>query len=201
VATLLGQWGVNINRLETTLKDEHGSVVDFLLEFTDDRRMQSALEELAALDGVTVDRISRYPWGGGLRYDLEVMHRMFCSELPPEQVFATSAPLLCDGRWSLLVNIRTFRVVLRTALAPEVAPADLTALAPLDRTHTGRLSAAPGLHDSGIPVAVIALTADQALLIGRPDGPEFAASELARLDHLAAAASGSCPSTLGGAGA
>ena len=64
VATLLGQWGVNINRLQTTLKDEHGSVIDFLLGLPDDLSMQPALEEIAALDGVTVLRINRYRWGG-----------------------------------------------------------------------------------------------------------------------------------------
>jgi hypothetical protein len=199
VATLLGRWDVNINRLETAGKDQHASVVDFLLEFPDDLRRQSALEELAALEGVTLEWVHSYPYGGGLRYDLEVMQRMFCSDTPPAQVIATSAPLLCGAGWALLLDTSSSQIVMRTPGAPEVEPGDLTGLGPFNETHASHFRTAPD-DECSTPVAVIALPAHQALLVGRPDGPEFAASELARLDYLSRAASGSCPSALGGSG-
>lgn len=197
MATVLGRWAVNIDRLETALKDETGSVVDFLLEFPDDLRIEPATEEIAALDGVTLQLVTRYPLGGGLRYDLELMERMLSSDLPPAHVLATSAPLLCAACWALLLDASTVEVVLGTPLAPDLERDDLAAFAPYDRSHTGQLLAGPGAGGS-TAVAVIALPPDQALVIGRSDGPPFTASELARLDYLASAASGRCASALEG---
>ena len=157
--------------------------------------MQSALREIAALDGVTVQGISSYPSGGGLRYDLEVLQRMLGSDLPPAQVLAASAPLLCGARWALLVDASSFGVILRTPLAPTLRRADLAGLAPLDSSHPGQLPAGPGDGDCSTQVAVIAVPTHQALVIGRPDGPPFANSELARLNYLAGAASACCTST------
>jgi hypothetical protein len=200
VATVLGRWEVNIDRLETALKDDAGSVVDFLLEFPDDRPIQPASEEIAALDGVSVQLLTRYPLGRGLRYDLDLMQRMISSDLPPAHVFTSSAPLLCAACWALLVDAATLEVVLRTPLAPDLDRVDLAGLAPFDRSHPGQLRADPAAGSS-TEVAVIALPPDQALVIGRSGGPQFTASELTRLDYLARAASGGCGSALGAAGA
>src|SRR4051794_16610145 len=86
VATLLGRRGVDIVRVQTAGKDGHGSVVDFLLEFPHDLPVQPVLDDIAALDGVTVEQISSYRWGGGLGYDLAVLEHMRSGHLPPAHV-------------------------------------------------------------------------------------------------------------------
>ena len=184
VATLLGQWEVDIARVQTALKDEHGSVVDFLLELPDGLPSQPFWDAIATLDGVTIQRISTYRWGGGLRYDLEVMQRMRCSDLAPAHVLATSAPLLVDARWSLLLDTSTLDISFRTPLTPELTLAELAGLAPFDASHTAQVRG--GGDRPATFVAVISLPSDQTLVVGRPDGPPFVASELARLSYLAA---------------
>jgi hypothetical protein len=182
VATLLGRWKVDISRVQTARKDERGSVVDFLLELPHVLPVQLVVEDIAALDGVTVQHMSSYRWGGGLGYDLAVLEHMLASDLPPAHVLVISAPLLLDARWALLLDTSTLDVALRTPFAPEVERADLARLAPFDATHVAQLPGGPG--GATTPVAVVALPGDQALVTGRPDGPQFAASELARLSYL-----------------
>ena len=125
VATLLGRWKVDITRVQTALKDERGSVVDFLVELPRALPVQPLVEEIAALDGVTVQRMTSYRWGGGLGYDLAVMEHMLASDLPPAHVLVISAPLLVGARWALLLNASTLAVALRTPFAPEVGRAAL----------------------------------------------------------------------------
>lgn len=190
VATLLGRAGVNIARLQVRARDERGSVLDFLLDFPHDSVVELAVAELDRLEGVRVESVTRYPTGGSLHYDLEVIQRMTSGEPRPEQVLATAAPLLCQAQWALLVDLRNSRVRFRTPLAPDVTRDDLARLAPLDSTHASEL---PGCGDAEdpTPCATVPLPPHTALVIGRPAGPPFAPSELARLAYLAAAA-GNC---------
>ena len=185
VATLLGRWKVDIARVQTADKDEHGSVVDFLLELPHTLPVQPVLDEIAALDGVTIEQMTSYRWGGGLGYDLAVLEQMLSSDLRPAHVLVISAPLLLDARWALLLDTSTLDVTLRTPFTPELERADLARLAPFDTSHTAQICRGPG--GAQTPAAVVALPADQALVTGRPDGPPFAASELSRLSYLAAA--------------
>jgi hypothetical protein len=185
VASLLGRRKVDITRVQTAVKDEHGSVVDFLLELPHGLAVQPVLDEIAALEGVTVQRMTSYRWGGGLGYDLAVLEQMLSSDLPPAHVLVISAPLLLDARWALLLDTSTLEVTLRTPFAPTVERTDLARLAPFDASHAAQLSGGPGTATT--PVAVVSLPAQQALVTGRPDGPPFAASELSRLSYLAAA--------------
>jgi hypothetical protein len=136
VATLLGNVGVNISRLQTVVTDEGGAVVNFLLDVADDFLPGMILEELGWLDGVTAEGISTYPAGGGLHYDLQVVERMSRGSVPPAQMLSTAAPLLCGARWALLVDRRNFRVLFRTAAAPELRRAELTRLASFTGTPT-----------------------------------------------------------------
>jgi hypothetical protein len=194
VATLLGSVGVNISRLQTVVTDERGAVVDFLLEVADDFSPGVILEELGRLDGVTAEGISPYPAGGGLHYDLQVVERMRRGSVPPAQVLATAAPLLCGARWALVVDCRNFRVLFRTAAAPELRRAELTRLASFTGTPTSELVAEAGGGEDRVAVATVPLPPDSVLLIGRPAGSPFTPSELARLSYLAAVASGTCSS-------
>jgi hypothetical protein len=114
--------------------------------------------------------------------------------VPPAQVLATAAPLLCGARWALPVDRRNFRVLFRTAAAPELRRAELTRFASFTGTPTSELAAEAGSGEDRGAVATIPLPPDSVLLIGRPAGSPFTPSELARLSYLAAVASGTCSS-------
>lgn len=187
VATRLGEAGVNISRLQVRLRDEHGAVVDFLLELPDDRGVQEVVRGLDALDEVRVQWVDHYPSGGGLHHDLDVIERMGAGGSSPEQVLVTAAPLLCGATWALLLDEPGRQVRFRTALAPETTPPTFAELGPVD---TPRALELPG--DAPTAVAVVPLPPHGVLVVGRADGASFGPAELARLEYLAAARG--CPS-------
>ena len=187
VATCLGEAGANISRLQVRTRDEHGALVDFLVELLDDAGLQRVVRGLDALEDVRVQWVDPYPSGGGLHYDLEVLERMSSGAGTAEQVLVTAAPLLCQAAWALLLDETGRHVRFRTALAPDPTADELAALRPSDGAQT---LTQPG--DLGAVVAVVPLPPDATLVVGRPDGPAFTAAELARLEYLAAARG--CPS-------
>ena len=214
VATLLGHAGANISRLQVRVKDERGAVVDFLLDAPDDPDgdplVDLAVEELDRLADVVVEEVTHYPAGGGLHYDLEVIERMRSGTGDPARVLATAAPLLCQAEWAAVVDVPRCTVEFQTSLAPALGRGELAHLAPYDSTHTSVLGSGP---QGRVAVATIPLPATRALVIGRTNGPDFAAAELARLTYLAATSAsrvtgtsgpdegcGSHPGTLGGPG-
>lgn len=178
VATRLGEAGVNISRLQVRLRDEHGALVDFLVEQPGDEGLPEVVRGLDALDEVRVQWADRYPSGGGLHHDLEVIERMGAAASAPEQVLVTAAPLLCQAAWALWVDADR-RVRFATPLAPELTADDLRALDPLDATHPVEL---PGV---GAGAAVVPLPQGGALVVARPESPDFTPAELARLEYLA----------------
>jgi hypothetical protein len=186
VASCLGVAGVNINRLQT---HRAGStvVLELLLDLDCGKSLEAVLADCRALDGVEVEQVDAYPSGGSLHHDLEVIDRMTCAEAPA-RLLTTAAPLLCEAQWAALLGSGPPLVEFRTALAPDLTESDLSQLGDLRTTHGLELEHASCSTTGRLSLAVVVLPPSEALLIGRPGGPEFSAAELARLDYLAGVA-------------
>jgi hypothetical protein len=192
IATCLGQAGVNINRLQTHSKDERAVVLDLLLDLPPGQSMDEVVARCRALDGVQVERVDSYPAGADLHQDLEVVQRLtLCEAADRSRVLAAAAPLLCAASWAVLLDRSDLGVRFATPLAPRLRPEQLRGLGPLDVTRAvppAQSGADPVTPSGGL--AVVALSPEEILLIGRTEGFGFTAAELARLDHLAALATG-----------
>jgi hypothetical protein len=183
VANCLGRSGVNINRLQTH-RAGNAVVLELLLDLDCGKSLEAVLTDCRSLDGVLVEQVDRYPSGGSLHHDLEVIDRMTCAEAPA-RLLTTAAPLLCEAQWAALVDCGRRLVEFRTALAPDLTEADLSKLGDLQTTHAIELDQTPCSTTSRLSLALVALPPSEALLIGRSGGSEFSAAELARLDYLA----------------
>jgi hypothetical protein len=183
VASCLGAAGVNINRLQTH-RTGTTAVLELLLDLDCDKSLEEVLDECRSLDGVRVEQVHPYPSGGSLHHDLEVIDRMMCAEAPA-RLLTTAAPLLCEAQWAVLVACDPPRVRFRTAFAPDLGEADLARLGDLRTTHATVLEPPSCRTPGPLSLASVALPPEEAVLIGRPGGPEFSAAELARLDYLA----------------
>jgi hypothetical protein len=196
LATRLGEAGVDISRLQTRRKDEHHVVLDLLLDVPTGQPLELVLQRCRGLDGVDVEQVVPYPAGADLHQDLELVQRLERSDraLAP-QVLATAAPLLCGGTWATLVDLPD-RVTFRTPRAPSLQPADLAPLAGLTGTCAVELREGCPVGSGPVQLAVVTLAGERALLVARSGRRPFGAAELARLDHLAAVATGTATAPL-----
>ncbi|GAE79284.1 hypothetical protein JCM18920_841 [Cutibacterium acnes JCM 18920] len=103
------------------------------------------------------------------------------------EILCGAVPVVFHTQWAALFDVDE-QVIISTALAPEFTAEGIARLAPMDRTHTAELEAdwMPGWGDTII--AVVPLSQGRRLVVGRQGGPGFLASELNRLQHMAALA-------------
>jgi hypothetical protein len=185
VATLLGRLEVDINRLEIRAKNAQSSVVDFLLDLPRDRQPESVLDGCRRLKGVSIERFSSYPAGGGIQYDLEIMQRMASDPADAAKILVEAAPLVCEADWAVLLHASDLTTEFATTLAPELHPDRLELFRPFHEHHAVELTAGWMPGQIRTAAAVIAMPQDHLMAVGRIDGPAFTDSELARLGYLA----------------
>lgn len=193
VATRLGEAGVDINRLQTHVKDERDVVLDLLLDVPAHQSIEAVLAHCQALAGVRVEGVISYPAGADLHQDLELVQQLDrCTPDAAPEVLAAAAPLLCGGTWALLLQPGDRTVTFRTSRAPALSASDLAALGDLGTTHAVALP--PGCPvDVATQLAVVAMAPRGTLVVARTGEDRFSPAELARLDHLAGVAAGSRP--------
>lgn len=186
LATALGGAGADIEAIEIVERRQDGRVVDDVLLELPPRLMPDALITAChALDQVKVHWISRYNAGANLSLDLEAVEKFTAD---PEHAIAQLVEVMpstfrtdwamalhrVDGEAAVMAKSATAPKLvpdaagwlgIRTAkVVPEVAAWDSTVLA---------VSPAKDRHGRRFVVVV-----------GRHGGPEFLASEVARLGHM-----------------
>jgi len=186
VATALGAAGADIEAIEIVERRADGTVVDdVLLQLPPSVMPDGLVTACHAVDGVEVEWISRYAAGASLTMDLETVEA-FTAE--PSQAIARMIDLLPT----------TFRSDWAVAVcagdgAPDLLAASATApeLVPEARDWLGIDAAQPltavSQWESTVLVGAPAKTRDgQAcvVVLGRHGGPEYLASEVARLSHI-----------------
>ncbi|WP_114559255.1 ACT domain-containing protein [Desertihabitans aurantiacus] len=184
IASAVGTVGADIRSIQIVGKEHGQAIDDFTLTLPNGAMPDNLVSACTAIEGVRVLWFSRYPEGGSLQSDIEALERMQRHPDQAAQLLTESAPLVFHGHWALLVDGRAGEVVFGTDMAPELTPEGMRALGLLEEMHTVELPS-DWLPSWGETTAAVAPVGDGlSIVVGRQGGPEFLASELARLKHL-----------------
>jgi hypothetical protein len=176
LATAIGASGGDIDAIQIVEALPDGSAIDdVLLNMVPGAMPDSVVSACNALDGVKVLWISRYAVGGNLSLDLEAVESI---TLHPEEAVAQLVailPLTFRADWAAVLGRAgdDVQMIERTESAPEALPWPEDGA---DWVETG---------DDQMLTVCCALDEERLVVLGRRGGPEFLASEMARLQHLA----------------
>lgn len=189
VASAVGTIGADIHAVEIVAKQQDGIVIDdFMLTLPDGAMPDNVVSACREIEGVRVLWLSRYPEGGGLESDIELLERMSRDAEHAAMILTDSAPTVFHGHWAALINTEHHTPLMTSAMAPEFDAPTLAAFGDFTDAHTVEL-ADGWLRDWGeVTAAVAPVGASHAVILGRQGGPAFLTSEVARLRHLAAIA-------------
>lgn len=177
VATAIGESGGDIEAIEIVEKNDGLAVDDVLLDIAPGTMPDSVVSACSALDGVRVLWISRYPAGGNLFLDLEVVEMLTEDPSSAMERVVDLLPVSFRVDWAARIRREgpqgnnTARIIQASDAAPGTLPW-------VEITGPTRL---PG---DDIYVECAAPLGDDVVVLGRRGGPEFLDSEVARLGHL-----------------
>jgi len=186
LATALGGAGADIEAIEIVERRSDGKVVDdVLLELPPQVMPDALITACHQLEGVTVAWISRYNAGANLSMDLEAVERFTEDPTTAIAELVDVIPETFRTDWAMAldrVDGQT-HVVASSSTAPKlVAEAGewlglrkAKILREVPEWDSTVLAASPARDRKGHPLVVV---------VGRHGGPEFLASEVARLGHM-----------------
>lgn len=186
LASAIGTAGADIEALEIIDKRADGTAVDdILVRMPPGMLPDGVVSSVHGLDGVRVLWINRYPAGGQLFLDLEVVEQLTAHKAEAVDRLVGMLPGAFRVDWA--AKLQRYDGVGHVVLATETAPAEI-GWHELDEP-----SRLPGEDEitlcCGVPVSD-----DVLIVVGRDGGPPFLDSELARIGHLVALASSMSPS-------
>lgn len=211
VATALGTVDADIFAVEIVEKLDDIVIDDFMISLPPGERAEVLVSACAGIDGVEVLWVSHYPESWSLQPDVDLLDKMAEDPTSAESMLCQNAPEVFHAEWALIVERATGDIVERTDLAPApsqqevdqngqriirttltstmIAEAMMTLMPILD-AGSGEVPSGwlPGWDDTLVASAPIR-RGSHFIVLGRHGGPEFLASELARLKYLAALAS------------
>lgn len=187
VATALGEAGADIVSLDVVERGPDGAVDDLLVTLAPGGLADSLITAARQVPGVLVESLRPYHGGQELHRDLELVDALAADPSAGQTLLVQQAPGVFRAGWALLLETGP-AVLAASAGAPDVAGLALPWL-PLDRAR--RVDPSEGW----VPERWLALGTElaaapfggpeRAVLLGRPGGPRFRASEVLRLRHLA----------------
>ena len=187
VATALGSCGADILSLDVVERGPDGAVDDLVVALPAGGLADALITSAQSVPGVVVESLRPYHGGSDLHRDLELVDALAVDPASAGALLVAHAPGVFRSGWALLLE-RGPTVLHASAGAPEAAGLDLPWLP---------LAAARRLEPDGpwVPerwqalgtelVAAPVGSPERAVLVGRPGGPRFRASEVLRLGHLA----------------
>ena len=186
VATALGEAGADIVSLDVVERGPDGAVDDLLVELPSGALVDRLITGAQSVPGVIVESLRPYIGAADLHGDLELVDALAAAPDDALQVLVDGAPGVFRAGWAMLVDGAD--VVGASRGAPEVTSLPTT-WQPLP--HARRIEP----HEGWVPqqwqllatelAAAPVGSATRAILLGRPGGPTFRASEVLRLGHLA----------------
>lgn len=187
VATALGEAGGDIVSLDVVERGPDGAVDDLVVAMPPGGLADALITAAQRVPGVVVESLRPYHGGDDLHRDLELVDELAADPAQGLSLLVANAPGVFRAGWALLLEPGP-RLVLASAGAPGVDDLALPWL-PLEsaRRLDVRESWAPerwavlGTELAAAPVG----RPDRVVLVGRPGGPRFRASEVLRLAHLA----------------
>ena len=185
IATALGDAGADIVSLDVVERGPDGAVDDLLVQLPAGGLADVLITASQSVPGVVVESLRPYLGADDLHRDLELVDEIAAAPADALQLLVELAPGVFRAGWALLLE--DGQVTAASPGAPELEGPlpwwPLTSARRMDATEDWvperwealgtELAAAP----VGGPGTVV--------LVGRPGGPRFRASEIARLAHLA----------------
>ena len=192
VATAIGAAGGDIVSLDVVERGPGGAVDDLLVELAPGGLADRLVSSAQSVPGVVVESLRPYAGATDLHRDLELVEELAAARGNTLALLVDSTPGVFRAGWALVLQgqpgVAAARVLAGSAGAPGAAELDLPWL-PLDRARR------MGPHEDWVPERWEALGIEMAaapigddctaVLLGRPGGPRFRASEVLRLAHLA----------------
>lgn len=188
VAAAMGQLKADIHAVEVVERYEGFAVDDFMVELPAGSPADALVTVCESVPDVSVLWVSHYPEAWGLQGDVDLLNAMTEDPEHAEEILALQAPAVFRVSWAVLVDTDSGAVLAKSELAPDLDAAGVGTFGALDGLRTDELADGwlPGWPAMLIVVAPTRRNA--AIVLARRGGPEFLASELARLRHLAALA-------------
>ena len=203
VATALGGTGVDIESLDVVERGPFGAVDDLFVTLPANGLADSLVTAARSVPGVEVESVRPFHRAHELTRDLDVVDALAAA---PEDAFTRLAELAPDAfhaSWALVLRVET-ETVPGTADAPTLVSTPVTvaasAAAPSERDLDASWLPLPsgqrfGPDEPWVPyswfergtelAAAPVGSPDIVILLGRTGGPQFRASEVVRLAHLA----------------
>ncbi len=174
LAAAIGEAGGDIEAIEIVEKrhDSGTAVDDVLLEMAPHAMPDSIVSACNKLDGVQVVWVSRYAGGGNLFLDLEAVEELTADPERALDRLVDLLPVTFRADWGARVN-RTDGIVHATGAAPTA----------LEWTQVDGASSLDSGDENNVRCGA-RLSKHDIVIIGRRGGPDFLASEIARLGHL-----------------
>jgi len=193
VATAIGAAGGDIVSLDVVERGPEGAVDDLLVDLRGGLA-DTLITAAQTVDGVVVESLRPYLSGQDIHRDLELVDELAADPAAGLELLVANAPGVFRAGWALLVEgdgSGGGRVVEESTGAPDTDDLSFPWL-PL---VAARRMAAGGAAEQWVPprwdvlgmemAAAPVGSPDRAVLVGRPGGPRFRASEVLRLAHLA----------------
>ncbi|BBZ80089.1 hypothetical protein MABM_00050 [Mycobacteroides abscessus] len=186
VAVALGTVGADILSLDVVERGPGYAIDDLVIDLPPGSMPDSLITAAEALNGVHVHSI-RPPHTGWAHRELELIDRVAPPRRPRLEVLAQEAP--CAARWCTVVRQDGTGFIRVAGRGRPETQATSAPWLPLSRAQALETTAewVPQLwKDMDTTLAAAPLgSGDTAVVLGRPGGPEFRPSEVARLGYLA----------------
>ena len=185
IATALGEAGADIVSLDVVERGPDGAVDDVLVQLPPGGLADMLITASQSVPGVVVESLRPYLGADDLHRDLELVDELAAAPHEALHTLVDLSPGVFRAGWALLLDGDA--VVAASPGAPELnGPFPFL---PLNggRRMDAREDWVPERWEAlGTELAVAPVgRPDRAVLVGRPGGPTFRASEVARLAHLA----------------
>jgi hypothetical protein len=186
VATAIGEAGGDIVSLDVVERGPDGAVDDLLVQLPAGGLADKLITSAQSVPGVVVESLRPYLGADDLHRDLELVDELAAAPTEALQLLVDLAPGVFRAGWALL--LRPGGVVHASAGSPDLSGVALPwlPLATARRMDTKEEWVPERWDTLGTELVAAPVGApDQVVLVGRPGGPRFRASEVLRLAHLA----------------
>ena len=190
VATALGNAGADILGVDVVERSQGHAIDDLAVELPSGRPPDVLITAAESVPGVAVESVRPHSGRLETHHELELIEEITGDPANGLQLLADGVPRIFRAGWALVAvreGTHSYRQA-QSSAAPETRAGDLPWL-PLERATVldPEVHWVPGpwqALDTELAAAPFGPNA-RALVVGRPGGPAFRPSELARLAHLA----------------
>ena len=186
VATALGQAGADIVSLDVVERGPEGAVDDLLVQLPAGGLADVLITSAQSVPGVVVESLRPYLGADDLHRDLELVDELAASPAEAMQLLVDLAPGVFRAGWALLIG--PAGEIASSAGAPSLEGVVLPwlPLASARRMDSSEQWVPERWDTLGTELVAAPVGGpDTVVLVGRPGGPRFRASEVLRLAHLA----------------